>query len=211
KSRYIEREGPTGLIVTTTLASMHPENETRYLSVTVADTPAQTHHILRTMATAENAARFDPIPWRSFQESLESGTREVSIPFAGTLVDIIPPVAVRLRRDVAKLLTLIRTHALLHEATRRKDEHDRIIAEIKDYQAVYELMADLIAHGVEATVPKTVRETVEAVRSLIDSKGAYREGASAAVVAGGLRLDRSAAWRRIQVAIQKRYSENLET
>jgi len=35
--KLIEREGPTGLIVTTTWASMHPENETRMLSLAIKD------------------------------------------------------------------------------------------------------------------------------------------------------------------------------
>jgi hypothetical protein len=38
KPRLIEREGPTGLIVTTTLTRLHPENETRMLSLAVTDT-----------------------------------------------------------------------------------------------------------------------------------------------------------------------------
>jgi hypothetical protein len=32
KPRLIEREGPTGLLVTTTAVKLHPENETRLLS-----------------------------------------------------------------------------------------------------------------------------------------------------------------------------------
>jgi hypothetical protein len=39
RSRVIEREGPTGLLVTTTAIGLHPENETRLLSITVTDTP----------------------------------------------------------------------------------------------------------------------------------------------------------------------------
>lgn len=35
RARLIEREGPTGLIVTTTAPRLHPENETRLLSLTV--------------------------------------------------------------------------------------------------------------------------------------------------------------------------------
>ena len=37
-ARVIEREGPTGLIVTTTSLRLHPENETRMLSLTITDT-----------------------------------------------------------------------------------------------------------------------------------------------------------------------------
>jgi hypothetical protein len=42
KPRLIERDGPTGLIVTTTAVKLHPENETRLLSLTVTDTQEQT-------------------------------------------------------------------------------------------------------------------------------------------------------------------------
>jgi hypothetical protein len=40
--RLIEREGPTGSIVTTTSLRLHPENETRMLSLTITDTRDQT-------------------------------------------------------------------------------------------------------------------------------------------------------------------------
>jgi hypothetical protein len=40
---------------------------------------------------------------------------------------------------------LVRAHAVLHQASRRKDEEGRIIAEIEDYQVVRELIADIVA------------------------------------------------------------------
>jgi hypothetical protein len=214
ESRLIEREGPTGLIVTTTLASMHPENETRYVSVTVADTPEQTEHILMSMAREATTSTVDLSAWRDFQRALESGPRNVVIPFAETLVTLIPPVAVRLRRDFGKLLTLIRTHALIHQETRALDDLGRLVAEPDDYAAVYELVADLIAAGVEATVPPQVRETVETVARLLDAQNrapAYVEpGVSSKDVADALILDKTAAWRRVNVARHLGYLENLE-
>jgi hypothetical protein len=48
--RLIEREGPTGLIVTTTSLRLHPENETRMLSLTITDTPDQTAAVFRALA-----------------------------------------------------------------------------------------------------------------------------------------------------------------
>jgi hypothetical protein len=54
--RLIEREGPTGLIVTTTAVSLHPENETRLLSLTVTDTQEQTRGILLANRTRPTAA-----------------------------------------------------------------------------------------------------------------------------------------------------------
>jgi hypothetical protein len=50
RNRRVEREGPTGLLVTTTAIRLHPENETRLLSLTVTDTPAQTRAVLAALA-----------------------------------------------------------------------------------------------------------------------------------------------------------------
>ena len=85
----------------------------------------------------------------------------------------MPPVAVRLRRDFKTVLMLVRAHALLHQASRQKDEEGRVIAEIEDYKAVRELVADLVAVGVDATVKPEIREVVEAVRPCL-KKGRRR-------------------------------------
>ena len=55
--RLIEREGPTGLIVTTTSLRLHPENETRMLSLTITDTRDQTAAVFRALAQETIALR----------------------------------------------------------------------------------------------------------------------------------------------------------
>ena len=117
KAKVIEREGPTGLIVTTTAVHLHPENETRMVSVTVTDTQEQTRAVLAALAAPTPPAT-DFGGWHALQHWLEGGSRLVYIPYASTLVDLIPPVAVRLRRDAKTVLNLIKAHALLHRATR---------------------------------------------------------------------------------------------
>jgi hypothetical protein len=77
-------------------------------------------------------------------------------------------VAVRLRRDFSVILSLIKAHAILHQATRERAEQGRIVAILADYARVRELVSGLIAESVEATVPKAIRETVEAVDNVID-------------------------------------------
>jgi len=67
KSRLIERLGPTGLIVTSTAASLHPENETRLLSVTVNDSPDQTAAILRSLAEQNESTLPDLAKWVNLQ------------------------------------------------------------------------------------------------------------------------------------------------
>jgi hypothetical protein len=70
RPRLIEREGPTGLLVTTTSISLHPENETRMLSLTVLDTPEQTREVLLTIAD-ETVSNPDITPWHALQTWLE--------------------------------------------------------------------------------------------------------------------------------------------
>ena len=62
---------------------------------------------------------------------------------------------------------MIRTHAILHQATRERDAQGCIIATLADYTRVRGLVSGLIAEGVEATVPRAIRETVEAVENLL--------------------------------------------
>lgn len=206
KPRLIEREGPTGLLVTTTRAGLHPENETRLLSITVTDTRAQTAAILRQLAIDASGDPPDPKPWHAFQEWLATGTAEVVIPFGERLAGLIPPVAVRLRRDFSQLLSLIRAHALLHQHNRERDSKGRIVATPRDYEVVRDLVAETMAEGVEATVPPAVRETVQAVDRLRGDDGVFIKA-----LADALNLDRSAAYRRFDAARKRGFLKNLET
>jgi len=58
------------------------------------------------------------------------------------------PVAVRLRRGFGLILNLIRAHALRHLASRRRDEHERIVAALEECRAVYALAVELVGEGV---------------------------------------------------------------
>jgi hypothetical protein len=73
KPRLIEREGPTGLIVTTTAVKLHPENETRLISLTVTDTQQQTRDIMAALADEGTADGSDLDCWHALQQWLERG------------------------------------------------------------------------------------------------------------------------------------------
>jgi hypothetical protein len=120
----------------------------------------------------------------------------------------VPPVAVRLRRDFAAVLNLIRAHAILHQASRDCDDQGRIVATVDDYAIVRELVADLVAEGIDATVSTTVRATVETARKLVDDGGG--DSISLGPIAEELKLDKSAASRRVRTAIGKGFLTNLE-
>lgn len=207
KPRLIEREGPTGLIVTTTAIRLHPENETRLLSVTVSDTKAQTAAVLDALAE-DGDQPVDLAPWHALAEWLAGGEQRVTIPYAKALAEQIPPVAVRLRRDFKTVLSLIQVHALLHQASRAHDVQGRLVATLTDYAAVRELVADLLAEGVGATVSPTVREAVKAVEEL---GGSAPEGVTVTALAKALKLDKASASRRQRMAVEAGYLRNLES
>jgi cobalamin-dependent methionine synthase I len=127
----------------------------------------------------------------------------VTIPYAEALANLVPPLAVRLRRDFGALLSLIRAHAVLHQATRERDDRDKIVATLEDYAVVRELVSDLVSEGIEATVPKSVREAVHTVARLHAQEDSLPVGV--VQVARELKLDRSAASRRVRSAKTRRH------
>ena len=204
-TKTITKKGPTGLILTTTKPRVHAENETRLLSLTTNDTREQTKAIFHALAD-ETEKKPNLEPWHQLQKWLaESGTHTVTIPYATALARMVPPVAVRLRRDFGSVLNLIRAHAILHQATRTKDEQGRIVATLEDYAQVRELVADIVAEGVGETVSPTIRETVKAVEKLRSDSGVM-----AVEIGKHLNLDKGTVSRRLSVAAAGGYLRNLE-
>jgi hypothetical protein len=159
---------------------------------------------MRQMATGTSSAP-NLTAWQELQAWLATAEHRVVIPYAVYLAEKIPPVAVRLRRDFKALLRLIEAHAMLHQGTRATDDQGRIVARAEDYLAVRKLVMDLLAAGVGATVSQTIRDTVNAVKS-----GDLGEGVKVQQVATALKLDRSAAQRRLDTGRKHGFLKNLE-
>ena len=147
--------------------------------------------------------------WVSFQQWLEGTEHKVAIPFAARLAELTKPVAVRLRRTFTHVLSLIRAHTILHQLSRERDNDGKIIATPEDYRSVRALVADLVNDAAEVTVPETVRQTIEVVQRLCT--GDEEAGVSVSEVAKELKLDKSAASRRVKVALDRGFLKNLET
>jgi hypothetical protein len=207
KPRIIEREGPTGLVVTTTRTKLHSENETRVLTVVVDDSREHTREILATLADEDHQAPAME-RWHALQVWIAGAPARVTIPYSRKLAELVPPVAVRLRRDFGSVLNLIRSHALLHRATRVRDEQDRVVATVGDYAVVRELVSNLISEGAEATVPRIVRETVDVVERLIEDSD--EDGVNIRQVGAELELEYQPAYRRCKMAEDAGFLKNLE-
>lgn len=115
--------------------------------------------------------------------------------------------AVRLRRDFPAILNLIRAHAVLHQATRERDDEGRVIAILEDYAAVRELVADIVSEGVEATVPSEMREIVRKVGELLEQPG--RISVSLADLRKAMKLGKSTVSRRVEKATEAGYLRDL--
>lgn len=210
RPRLIEREGPTGFITTTTAIQLHHENETRYLSVEVDDSPSQTAAILarqgREAARLRKATEIDLTPFHAFQTCLEVDPPAVVIPYGEEIAARCDVQAVRLRRDFFQLLTLIQTHAALHAHRRPVDDQGQVVATEEDYEVVYRLVADILAFGTGAKVDSKVRELVAVVERL-----AGEHGITVRRVAQELGLHDSGAWRLAKKALKGGFLHNRET
>lgn len=146
--------------------------------------------------------------WLALQVWIEAQDNRVVIPYAPRIAESMADVAVRLRRDFSVVLSLIKTHAVLHQTTRERDPEGRIVATLEDYSRIRAVVSGLISEGVEATVPKIVRETVEVVSKLIREGG--EDWVTNRAVSEELDIDKAAASRRVKAAVDRGYIRNLE-
>lgn len=205
---HIQKEGPTLLFISTTRINLHPENETRMVSISANDTAEQTINVMRQLASdsapgIELEPEVDLQPWHELQTWIDTMEHRVVIPYGPKLAEMVPGAAVRLRRDFQTVLSLIKAHAILHQVNRARTEDGAIVATIEDYAKVRELVHDLISEGVGKSVKDEVRETVHAVTEL---QGAVQVTYKA--LGEKLKLDVSAARRRAKHAEMLDYIKN---
>jgi hypothetical protein len=207
----LEKDGPTGLITTST-RDLDRELTTRLWAVPIADTPGQTRAILAITAQRATRRLMETTTWAPFvaaQQWLEAvGTRDVVVPYAEALAELLPDHEVRLRRDFRQLLGLIQAHALIHQCTRERDASGCVVATLQDYDKVYAIVGDVFAASVG--VSQDIRETVNALGQLVAAKGT---GSTVTVVdvARTMGLTKSPAWYRVQKAIARDLIVNDET
>ena len=84
----------------------------------------------------------------------------------------------------------------------------KTIATLEDYNTIRELVADILAENIGASVSPFVRETVAAVK-VLECK--HPLGVPAIAVGKHLRLDKGATSRRLRVALEAGYIENQES
>jgi hypothetical protein len=163
-TRRIEKPGPVGVLITTTAAALHPENETRMISAHTDTSHDHTRAIHYATAGVVDGSlpELDTTSWHAFAQWLTLGPRKVYIPFAKALAKAFPDRPVRVRRDLQSLFSLIEASALVHQGSRRI-EGGVIIADLDDYEYAAPLVEDTLAVETKARVDPYVRKLVEYV------------------------------------------------
>lgn len=216
-------EGPCALIMTTTANALHHEDENRMLAITVqpsaSDMKAAMMSNLRghlSEPTEEELA-----PWHeAFNQAkadTESGVKVV-VPYAERIIELLKVNHTRLMRDMPKVITLVKTLALLQADQRGRDSDGNIVATLDDYAQVREIVEEALSHGLEVAVPDGVRLVVEAVEVLEKKStcppegthypfdpGAHHGRITQAVIAEHLKLDRGTVSRNLKSAIKGEY------
>jgi hypothetical protein len=141
----IYQEGPIAYVESTTLSSVFDEDENRALSLFTDERLEQTRRILDRLGRDHaGGARTDAservvLVHHALQRLLRR--REVVIPYAPRLAELMPAQRVEARRAFPHLLSMVRAGALLHQYRRKQDDEGRVIAGRGDYL----LAADLLA------------------------------------------------------------------
>jgi hypothetical protein len=210
----IVKEGPTGLIMTTTAMRLHPEDETRLISLPIKDSPEQTAAVLKAQAMKALGiadVEANTAPWIALHKWIATGTTQVAAPFLLDVADKADPTKGRMRRDFPKVIALVQAHALLHKATRPIDDAGRIVATLDDYEVVYDLLAQPLAEGQVEILEPGVNEVVTAV-SVLSSRPEYQTGVPQTAIVTYLgdeqdlsRIDKSTVSRRVQKALEQGY------
>ena len=206
KPRLIEREGPIGLISTTTAHSLDAETETRMLTLETQESSNHLKMVLLAIAERRNRLVTRKIP-EDISAALRwlelSGKRRVVMPYAHWLADRLPvqAMAARLTRDFDGLLAIIEASSILHQRQRSRDDEGRIVASVADYAVA----VSTIGRAFELAANDSITERQRDVYELVKLK---KEAVSVSAVARELGIHPSNASRHLRALAAKGFLIN---
>jgi hypothetical protein len=202
-------QGPAGVIMTTTAQMLHPEDDTRFLSLHMDQSPERVRETLLIQAKDEASRPSDEEleRWHALHEYCFTGVRLAYIPFSAQLAEMLPTGDHRVFRDFQQVQSLIKSHALLHKHSRQVYK-ERVIATPEDYAQVYALVEPALSQGLRAAVSPHIREIVETVDFCLEIPG-NENGVSQSEVAQRMARNPSVVSRNVRAAIALGYIKNL--
>jgi hypothetical protein len=140
----IEQEGPIAYSETTTRERIFAEDENRLLSLHTDERPEQTRRVITRLAHdatgAEQMVDTQRIMLRHHAVQRLLRRRQIVIPYAERLGELIQDERVEARRAFPHLVSMIRTSTLLHQFQRKSDMRGQLIATPDDYALARKLI-----------------------------------------------------------------------
>ena len=203
--QHIEKDGPTGLIVSTTRL-LDEQLSNRLLRAEVDTSQAQTEQILQLLGkqASDPSPGVDLVPWHALSRVLGEPA-EVTVGFAGWLAERLTTPTLRIRRDFTHLLTLIKASALEHRFQRNTTADGVVIATVADYAVVQALVADLFSAAQAEGVTREDRRMVQVVSELT-----HNGPVSQASLANHTGLSKSSVHYRVKRLLSMGYLTNQE-
>jgi hypothetical protein len=174
-----EKEGPTVVVQTTTRIHLHHENETRVFPIYIDESSEQTERIVQSilqeaeeggvgLEEREEIVRI----WHDAIRLLEPA--KVIVPYARRIR--VPSSQVRIRRDVTRLLDVVRVISWLHQHSRTRDQRGRIIATEEDFHTALALVKEPLKRTWQALSPaeEKVMRAIKALPEETRQKGFKR-------------------------------------
>jgi hypothetical protein len=167
------------VVQTTTRIHLHHENETRVFPIYIDESSAQTERIVQSILQeaeeggvgAEEREEIVGV-WHDAIRLLEPS--RVIVPYARRIK--VPSSQVRIRRDVTRLLDVVRVISWLHQHSRTRDQHGRIIATEEDFRTALALVEEPLMKSWQALSPaeERVMGAIKALPEEMRQKGFRR-------------------------------------
>ncbi len=150
------KEGPCVIVQTTTKNHLHPENETRVFPIYIDESEQQTRRIVESQLRRASGEGLGTEEREKILETWRDGVRllepaEVIIPFARRIS--MPSGQIRIRRDVGRVLDVIRVVCWLHQHQRERDPLGRIVALEEDFHAALRLVEGSLSRAWKSLTP----------------------------------------------------------
>jgi hypothetical protein len=207
---HIRKPGPTVSITTAVKPLPDDQYMTRLLALWVPDDKEQMQQALNATADKELASKRPEAPPEliAFQSLLQlMAPINVVVPFAKVLAVEIGNSfeGPRIQRDYTRLLSQIKSVAILRFVHRETDANGRLIATIDDYEYVYKNMGDVYSAAMTGASER-VRAVVAAVSELRDDG---LQSVNIAAVSKHCNLKPEMTRRAVKLALQGHWLSNV--
>ena len=210
--RKVRKQGPT-VLVTTAVEALRAQLMSRLFTLDVSGDARQVKAALETQALVglEGPPQEADDALIAFQEYLQVlAPWPVVVPFVKELADAIGKGnnSPRVLRDFQRLLSMIKAVAVIRHRLRATDIQGRLVADIADYEFIYNLVGEMYTASVTG-ITQGMTDVVTKVRELLASDTVVKITYS--VLSKELRVHRDLVKRRVGTAIHNGWLVNRET